>query len=210
MNSDATVGVVDRQSANLADPILGPGSDTSRSGLLEEIGLSNAVWTHEGTTRARSAPWSTDSDLIGAQMEGLTPALDEVLPRRTRTRTIVDRGESGADAGDDAEVVAGNSTEARAEARRAFAIDDEDISTFELNPIVKMNSDRVVLLARQYAAKDKFPDEELARLVILTERMRQLSPAVTPKDVESMERVQDSIEQADRANRELRKKLGLG
>lgn len=52
----------------------------------------------------------------------------------------------------------------------------------------KANIERIELLARQYVAKDRFSSEEQARLAIVTERVRQLLPAVTVAEFEALER----------------------
>jgi hypothetical protein len=69
--------------------------------------------------------------------------------------------------------------------------------------------DRIALLARKYALKDRFSDEEAARLAIVTERVRQLLPAVTSKDFELLEDVLQSLKTVSDDDAELRKSLGL-
>ena len=52
----------------------------------------------------------------------------------------------------------------------------------------RANSERIELLAREYVAKDKFSREEQDRLAIVTERVRQLLPAVTVAEFEALEK----------------------
>jgi hypothetical protein len=77
------------------------------------------------------------------------------------------------------------------------------------DPFERANSDRIALLARKYVAKDTFVDEDRARLAIVTERVRQLFPAVTSEDVEAMEHALTASQQVSESDNELRKLLGL-
>jgi hypothetical protein len=60
-------------------------------------------------------------------------------------------------------------------------------TTSTADPVRKTNDARVALLARKYVAKEKFSDEDTARLAILTERVRRLLPAVTEGELEALE-----------------------
>lgn len=73
---------------------------------------------------------------------------------------------------------------------------------------VTANSDRVVLLARKYVAKEQFSDEEVARLAIVTERVLQLLPAVTAREFESLEDILNVVKDVADSDKEIR--LGLG
>ena len=79
----------------------------------------------------------------------------------------------------------------------------------DVDPLTKATEDRVQLLARKYVAKDKFSDEESARLEIVTERVRKLLPAVTAQEFEALEQVLTSLRDISKANASLRDKLRL-
>ena len=79
----------------------------------------------------------------------------------------------------------------------------------EVDPITKLTEERIKLLARRYVAKEKYTDEELARLAIVTERVRKLLPAVTAKEYEALERTLTSLQDVSQANARLREKLRL-
>lgn len=78
------------------------------------------------------------------------------------------------------------------------------------DPAAKANSDRVTLLARKYVSRDRFPEEARARLAIVTERVRQLLPAVTVSDYELLERVLGLVRQIGEADTSIRRELGIG
>lgn len=79
----------------------------------------------------------------------------------------------------------------------------------EQEPGIKANSDRVVLLARRYVAKAKFSAEESARLAIVTERVRQLVPAVTSSEFELLEHVLNVVREIGESDTDIRQKLGI-
>jgi len=79
----------------------------------------------------------------------------------------------------------------------------------DVDPLTKATEDRVQLLARKYVAKDKFSDEESARLAIVTERVRKLLPAVTAQEFEALEHVLTSLRDISKTNASLRNKLRL-
>lgn len=79
----------------------------------------------------------------------------------------------------------------------------------DVDPLTKATEDRVQLLARKYVAKDKFSDEESARLAIVTERVRKLLPAVTAQEYEALEQVLTSLGDISKSNASLRDKLRL-
>jgi hypothetical protein len=72
---------------------------------------------------------------------------------------------------------------------------------------VKANADRVELLARKYVAKERFPDEQSARLAILTERVRKLIPAVTAEEYEALEHRLKDVQELSALNIKLRERL---
>lgn len=69
--------------------------------------------------------------------------------------------------------------------------------------------DRVTLLARKYAAISQFSEEEKARLAIVTERVRQLLPSTTMKDVEAAESLLNLIERVSSSDKEIRERIGF-
>lgn len=81
---------------------------------------------------------------------------------------------------------------------------DVEADAGELDAFEKENSDRIILLARKYAAKVKLSDEAQARLEIATERVRKLIPAVTVVEFEQLAsklRKIDELAAEDRAIR---------
>jgi len=81
--------------------------------------------------------------------------------------------------------------------------DAENIELF--NPIENANEQRITLLARKFADKDMSP-EEAARLEILTQRFRNVMPAITEKDVEIMENFSKQLERGLELSERLHKK----
>jgi len=77
------------------------------------------------------------------------------------------------------------------------------------DPATKAISDRVILLARKYAAKDRLSDEENARLAIATERVRKLLPAVSAMEFEAVEHLLKLVKQFDESDMEIRRTLGI-
>lgn len=68
----------------------------------------------------------------------------------------------------------------------------------------RANADRISLLARKYVLKDQtLSDVDLARLIIVTERVRRLLPAIALEDVERVESVLRETNELDRMLDEL-------
>lgn len=82
-------------------------------------------------------------------------------------------------------------------------------TTMQEDQIAKVNSERVVLLARKYVAKESLSDEEGARLAIVTERVRKLLPAVSAREYETIEDALKLIQEARESDEELRKRTGI-
>lgn len=74
---------------------------------------------------------------------------------------------------------------------------------------LKENSDRVTLLARKYVTKDKFGDEDRARLAIATERVRKLVPAVSASDYEAIEGILTLVGRVADSDDDIRKTLRI-
>jgi hypothetical protein len=79
----------------------------------------------------------------------------------------------------------------------------------EPEPGGSANAARVTLLARKYVAKNGFSPEEEARLAIVTERVRQLVPAVTVREVEALEQLFLTLKKVEQSDNEVRDVLGL-
>ncbi len=92
--------------------------------------------------------------------------------------------------------------------RQVISVGSESLDD-RLEPAKKANADRIALLARKYAAKDMFSTEEFARLQIVTERVRQLLPAVTASDLETIETIALQLNKIRSTNEELRQDLAL-
>jgi len=75
--------------------------------------------------------------------------------------------------------------------------------------LAKANNERVVLLARKYVAKEKFADEESARLAIVTERVRRLLPAVTVTEYEALENVLKVVKESREADKAIRQRTRI-
>lgn len=75
----------------------------------------------------------------------------------------------------------------------------------KLNPIDNLNENRLTLLARKYATKDMLP-EDIARLNIITQRLRNLMPAITEKDLEVMESLKSKLDHANMISEQLLEK----
>lgn len=73
---------------------------------------------------------------------------------------------------------------------------------------IETRDKRLVLLARKYAAKE-FPDEDKARLEIVTERLRKMFPRVEAADFEQLERIAHDVESAEEKRLAFRRKLDL-
>lgn len=75
--------------------------------------------------------------------------------------------------------------------------------------VAKANYERVALLARKYVAKEKFTDEESARLAIATERVRKLLPAVTGREYEALEGILKDIQEIRESDKAIRARVGI-
>lgn len=73
----------------------------------------------------------------------------------------------------------------------------------------KANAARVELLARKYAGTEGLSKEDNARFAIVTERIRQLLPAVTAEDYERLEQVLETVRGFESADNLVRVKLGI-
>lgn len=73
---------------------------------------------------------------------------------------------------------------------------------------IRTRDKRLVLLARKYASK-KFPDEDKARLEIVTARLRRMFPRVEAADFELLEKIAQDVESAQEKRSAIRRKLGL-
>jgi hypothetical protein len=90
---------------------------------------------------------------------------------------------------------------------QTHAVREED-SSDEL--LQKNLSDRVTLLARKYAAKDKFSKDESARLAIVTEKLRKLLPPVRPEEISYLEQFTSLLEGAKRKRLIVSERLKTG
>lgn len=79
----------------------------------------------------------------------------------------------------------------------------------ENTPLEKATSDRITLLARKYVEKEIFTDEEKARLAIVTERTRNLAPAITTHQIELLNEAMEQIKQVEDSDRQIRNSLGI-
>ncbi len=73
----------------------------------------------------------------------------------------------------------------------------------------QVNDDRLTLLARKYVAKEQVSDEQIARLEILTERVRQMLPAVTIQEYEALEDVLLLVNRVTETDQAIRADIGL-
>lgn len=60
----------------------------------------------------------------------------------------------------------------------------------------RASNDRLVLLARKYAQK-RFPMEDEARLMLLTEKLRRMVPRVTEDDLDKLSEIASFLESLD-------------
>jgi len=74
---------------------------------------------------------------------------------------------------------------------------------------IKTRDLRLALLARKYASKE-FPDEDRARLEIVTTRLRKMIPRVKAADFEALEKVAQETKAAQEKRLAVMRKLGLG
>ena len=93
--------------------------------------------------------------------------------------------------------------------RRAVAMWPTEESAQDPDLEVKSSNDRITLLARKYIAKEQFSDEEKARLAIVTERIRQLMPAATAKEFESLEEVLGVVKRIADSNSAIQASIGI-
>jgi len=81
--------------------------------------------------------------------------------------------------------------------------DSDNIELF--NPIEDVNEQRITLLARKYADKD-MSIEDAARLEILTQKFRNVMPAITEVDIEIMESFSNQLKQGFELSERLKEK----
>jgi len=67
--------------------------------------------------------------------------------------------------------------------------EDSNADTRRDLPEYRAIPDRIALLARKFALKDKFSEEDNARLAIVTERVRQLLPSIKVEEYEILAEV---------------------
>ena len=130
---------------------------------------------------------SASSMLFSSTHVETSPPALEVLDRWTVTATTADQFRR---------------TRSRA---RPLELDEPSVE----DHLDQANEQRIELLARQYVAKDKFSSEDLARLAIVTERVRQLLPAVTVAEFEALERNLEAARRASTLLEQLRERLTL-
>ena len=88
----------------------------------------------------------------------------------------------------------GESTATAAELREAFPSKSlEQLAPEADDPVIRARDARVALLARKYASISTTEDD--ARLQILTQRLRRLSPRVTPEDLNSLSTMVGQLEE---------------
>lgn len=94
--------------------------------------------------------------------------------------------------------------ELRSNQRRDFT---QDASTGEPDALTKASEARITLLVRQYeGVKSR---EESARLAILTQRIRRLSPRVTADELDAVSEMVDQAEDIAMRIAAVREKFGL-
>ena len=101
----------------------------------------------------------------------------------------------------------GVSTATAAELREAWSKLLEQLSPEADDPVIRAGEARVALLARKYASISTTEDD--ARLQILTQRLRRLSPRVTPEDLNSLSTMVGQLEEMSADLNEIRAKFGL-
>lgn len=87
-----------------------------------------------------------------------------------------------------------------------FSLNDDDIETS--NPFGDISEDRITLLARKYVTKKMVP-EDAARLNILTQKLRNVMPGITERDIEIIESIKSKIDSANELNDRIKKKYKL-
>ena len=80
--------------------------------------------------------------------------------------------------------------------------------SIDQNPLGKARDDRIALLVRKYEGKTN--SEDSARLAILTERIRRLSPSIPVKALDLMEDMVQSAENVSMDLADIRAQFGLG
>jgi hypothetical protein len=102
----------------------------------------------------------------------------------------------------------GLSTATVAELREAFPPKSlEQLGPEADDPVIRARDERVALLVRKYEGMSTTEDE--ARLQILTQRLRRLSPRVTPEDLNSLSTMVGHLEETSADLDEIRAKFGL-
>ncbi len=101
----------------------------------------------------------------------------------------------------------GASTATAAELREAFPSELEQLAPEADDPVIRARDARVALLARKYESISTTEDD--ARLQILTQRLRRLSPRVTREDLNSLSTMVGQLEETSADLDEIRGKFGL-
>lgn len=102
----------------------------------------------------------------------------------------------------------GLSTATAAELREAFPSKSlEQLAPEADDPVIRARDERLALLARKYESMSTREDD--ARLQILTQRLRRLSPRVTPEDLNSLSTMVGQLEETSADLDEIRAKFGL-
>lgn len=102
----------------------------------------------------------------------------------------------------------GVSTATAAELRDAFPSKSlEQLAPEADDPVIRARDARVALLARKYESISTTEDD--ARLQILTQRLRRLSPRVTPEDLNRLSTMVGELEETSADLDEIRGKFGL-
>lgn len=81
------------------------------------------------------------------------------------------------------------------------------VVSFELDDVERARRARVSLLARKYEGASSVEDD--ARIDILTERLRRLSPRVTKTDLETMSKMVEDLEEVSLNLEQIRENFGL-
>ena len=102
----------------------------------------------------------------------------------------------------------GLSTATVAELREAFPSKSlEQLGPEADDPVIRVRDERVALLVRKYEGMSTTEDE--ARFQILTQRLRRLSPRVTPEDLNSLSTMVGHLEETSADLDAIRGKFGL-
>lgn len=197
------MSLTDDVQTSLTKPLKDYEQARTGSANLEELGLTDAFSYYAEATSVRGTSSEDEVFVWG------TPALGETRPRRHQTRSARPRGYTRPL---EDETFAGDVTLREDENQDIETVSDDLDETPE-DPVWKMGQDRLALLARKYAAKgaskEKFADEEYARLLIITERMRRLMPAITKTDMAAMDEIVTVLEGVERTEEEVRARWAI-